>query len=167
MALDLTKLLTEPPTDPTGYKYVVAGSQAGWLPVSTEDRAQRTADMAVFTAGAKARLKAYAAEKRWKIESGGCPWNGFVIATDRESQAKLIAEFVAVTASIRPDPSPWKMADGSFVDLTNAQMTTAAVAARAHIATAFAIEKTLCVGIDNSTITSAAQIDAAAWPVNV
>lgn len=114
----------------------------------------------------KDELKAYAAARRWAAETGGCEWNGHTVATDRESQAKLIAEFVALGGGLRTDGSPWKMADGSFVGLTNAQAAAMIGAAHAHIAGAFAIEAAVCAGIEGGTITTTAAIDAAGWPGN-
>ena len=110
--------------------------------------------------GAKARLTAYAAARRYAVETGGCAWSGHTVQTDRESQSKLIAEFVAIGASLRTDPSPWKMADG-FASLTNAQMLAVIAAARAHIAAAFAAEAAAVASITAGTITTTAEIDAA------
>lgn len=111
-------------------------------------------------------LRAYAAEKRWAVETGGCPWNGHIIATDRDSQTKLLAEFVAIGGGVRAEPGGWKMAGGDFVLLTNADMTAAIMASRAHIAAAFAAEAAVLAAIGAGSITTLAEIDAAAWPSN-
>lgn len=111
------------------------------------------------------QLKAYAAQKRYAVETGGCAWTTHVVNTDRDSQAKMIAEFVAMGAGLRTDPSPWKLADG-FIDLSNADLGAVIMAARAHIAAAFATESAVCTAIDGGSITTTAEIDAAAWPAN-
>jgi hypothetical protein len=115
----------------------------------------------------KAFLRSYAADKRWTVESGGCiDQNGNAIATDRDSQTKLIAEMVAIGANMRTDPSPWKLRGNGFVLLTNAQMIQAIMAARTHIANSFAGEAECLAAIEAGTITTPAQVDAANWPSN-
>lgn len=112
-----------------------------------------------------ADLLAALADQRWQVETGGCPWNGHVIQTDRDSQAKLIAEFVAIGADLRADPSPWKFA-GGFAIVSNADMLSAIATARAHVQAAFAKEAELAAGIAAGTVTTLEAIAAAAWPPN-
>lgn len=114
----------------------------------------------------KDELRAYVSNKRWEVETGGCPWGGHVVATDRDSQSKLIASVVAMQMGMRPDPSGWKMASGAFVTLTNEQMMGVIVATHAHIAAAFDVEEEVLSSITNNGITTYAQIDAASWPAN-
>lgn len=114
----------------------------------------------------KDELRAYAAEKRWQVEIGGTPWNGHVVQTDREAQTKLIAEFVAMGAGLRADPSPWKMRGGNFLMLTNEQMGSVILAVRTHVATAFGVEANVLEAIEDGLTTTVAQIDAASWPSN-
>lgn len=115
----------------------------------------------------KASLRAYAAEKRWNVETGGCiDPNGNAIATDRDSQTKLIAEMLAITTNMRTDPSPWKLRGNGFVMLTNTQMLQAITAARTHIANAFGGEAIALAGIEAGTITDKAGVNAVAWPSN-
>lgn len=108
-------------------------------------------------------LAAYAAEARYRKEIAGVAWGEYVIQTDRESQAKMLAEFVAMGAGLRTDPSPWKFADNKFAELTNADMAAVCLAGRAHVAAAFAIEQTVQAAISATppTITTFAEIDAA------
>jgi hypothetical protein len=113
----------------------------------------------------KQELAAYAANKRWQVEVGGCldPQNRS-IATDRESQTKLLAELVDIMNGIRTDPSVWKCGDGSYAVLTNAEMQAVIMAARSHISNAFAIEGQALAAIAAETITTPAEIDALNWP---
>jgi len=113
-------------------------------------------DPAAYTAE---ELIAYAADKRWQVETGGCAWGGHTVQTDRDSQTKLIAEMVAIGAGLRADPSPWKMADG-FVALTNAEMLDVITTVRTHIASAFATEAAVLAEIAGGTVTTPAQVDA-------
>lgn len=110
-------------------------------------------------AGIKPGLKSYAAERRYAFEVGGCTWNGWPVATDRESQNKLLAEFVAIGGGLRTDGAKWKFADGVFRSLTNTQAAAMITAARTHIATAFETEDQVIAAIDAGTVTSTAQID--------
>jgi hypothetical protein len=106
-------------------------------------------------------LPAYAASRRYLREVGGITWEGHPISTDRESQNKLLAEYVAVFTNQRIDPSYWKMADGSFVPLTNTQMSALALAVKEHVRDAFFREGMTLGGISGGTITTTQQIDEA------
>lgn len=115
----------------------------------------------------KADLKTYAASKRYAVETGGCAdGQGHTIDTSRESQSKLLAEFVALGAGLRTSGAPWKMKNGAFVSLTNAQMGAVCLAARSHIASAFDVENAIRNQIELGTTTTMAEIDAASWPSN-
>ena len=107
-------------------------------------------------------LAAYNAAARWRKEIAGVAWGGHVIDTNRENgQAKLLAEFVAITAGMRADPSPWKFLGDDWVDLSNADMGAVCLAARDHIAAQFSIERSVKAAIDAGTVTTFAEIDAA------
>lgn len=109
----------------------------------------------------KAELGGYAANLRYEREVGGVAWGDYVIQSDRESQSKLLAEFVAISAGLRADPSPWKFANNQFASISNADMATICLAVRAHVAAMFALEETVQTQIDSGTITTLAEIDAA------
>ena len=114
-----------------------------------------------------AELRAYAADKRYRVEIGGClDPAGRAIATDRDSQTKLLAEMVALGAGMRIDPSGWKLLGNGFVMLANAEMLAAIGSARMHITTAFATEAAVLGQIESGSVTTFAQIDAAEWPAN-
>lgn len=114
----------------------------------------------------KDELRVYATEKRVQVEAGGCPWNGNVVLTDPESQIKLLAEFVAIGASLRTDPTLWKMSGNNFISMTNEQMGLMVLAVRNHVVAAFNIEADLMETIESGLTTTYAQIDAANWPSN-
>ncbi|MGE0768959.1 MAG: DUF4376 domain-containing protein [Hyphomicrobiaceae bacterium] len=105
-------------------------------------------------------LRVHAGRVRYAVEVGGCAWGEHIVQTDRDSQAKLIAEFVAIGAGLRADPSPWKMA-GGFVSLATADMLEVITTARAHIAAAFATEAAVLAAIEAGTVVAYDQIDEA------
>lgn len=109
----------------------------------------------------KAELAAHAANKRWEVEVGGTDWNGWPVSTDRESQNKVMGEFLGIIAGIRQDGGGWKFADGVFRSLTNQQAQAMGLAVRAHIANAFTTEAAVLAQIEAETITTFAQIEAA------
>ena len=49
-----------------------------------------------------AKLREVATAKRYDVEVSGTTWNSHGVATDRESQTKLIAEMVAIGGGLRP-----------------------------------------------------------------
>lgn len=129
--------------------------------LTAEDVAALEAERAMTPA----KLRAYTAAKRYAVEVGGTKWNGYSVQTDRDSQSKLISEFVAMQAGLRSDPSIWKFGNG-FASVSNADMAQVIIQARTHVLTAFGIEGQLQAGIAAGTITTTEQIDAAAWPSN-
>ena len=112
----------------------------------------------------KEELRAYAANKRWEVETGGAVYGPHVVLTDRDSQSKLIATMVAIQAGLRTDPSGWKMRSGDFVSLTNAQMLEVIGVVHAHVAGAFDVEENVIASIESEGTTTYAQIDQASWP---
>ncbi len=69
----------------------------------------------------KEDLHKYVALQRWEKEVGGCEWNGWQIHTDRESQSKITAAYIAASQGLRISPSDWKFKHG-FESITNEQM---------------------------------------------
>lgn len=158
---------------PTGPAAIVRTADGATIPVDTENRdyADYLAWVAAGNTAAEppaplVDLVAYTADKRWRVEIAGCASPHGPIATDRDSQAKLLAEIVAIGAGMRVDPSIWKLGDGSFAILSNAAMLAVIAAARQHVATAFCVEAAVLDGISAGTITTQAHVDAAAWPSN-
>jgi len=109
----------------------------------------------------KADLLAYAADLRWLVEQGGAIWNGWPIHTDDRSQGKYLSELQAIALNVRVDGDRWKFADGVFRPVSNADFPQLAIAAREHVRQAFGIEGVAMALIDDGTITTRAEIDAA------
>ncbi|MGU3387297.1 DUF4376 domain-containing protein [Methylobacterium sp. D53M] len=121
---------------------------------------------AKVTTLATAGLVAYAAAKRFAVETGGIVANGAKVATDRDSQAMIGNAFAYVTAS--GAASVQFKASSGWVTLSADQVKALALAVGAHVQAAFETEKDLDAAItaDPPTVTSTEQIDAAAWPAN-
>jgi len=109
-------------------------------------------------------LPEYAALRRWQVEVGGTVWNDWPVHTDRASQAKVVAEMLAIERGERLDGDGWKFADGRFRPLTNAEFSDLALAVRTHVREAFAREAQVLAGIETGAITSQEEIDAALMP---
>lgn len=109
----------------------------------------------------KQELSVYAAQKRYEIETGGTIWNGWPVHTDRESQAKIIAERLAVESGERDDPDGWKFADGIFRLVSNTDFVALSNAVRDHVRAAFVVEAYVLSQIEAGIISSEAEIDAA------
>lgn len=115
------------------------------------------------TTAAKARLVDYAADKRWRVETGGLTVGGTRVDTSRESQS-MIANAHAYVAASGATSISYK-ADSGWVTMDAATVTAVALAIGAHVQAAFAAEEAADAAIAAGTITSTAEIDAAAWPV--
>lgn len=105
-----------------------------------------------------AAIIAYAADARWRRETGGIVVAGAAIATDRQSQAMISGAHAFVQANpaaiIR-----WKSPAG-FVTLDAATVTAIALAVGAHVQACFAAEADVLAAIAAGTVTTTAEIDA-------
>jgi len=111
---------------------------------------------------AKDQLLEYVENRRWLAEIGGITWNTWKVATDREaSQGKISSSYTLARDGYWPEGSGWKFADGVFRILTGPEMIAMALAVAAHIQSCFSLESTLAGNVNNNTVTTKAQIDAA------
>ncbi|WP_417842966.1 DUF4376 domain-containing protein [Thalassospira sp.] len=106
-------------------------------------------------------LLSYAASRRYRAETGGCVWNGWVQATDDRGQAKCMAELQAINEGLRADGDGWKFAHG-FEALTNTEMRDLVVAVRAHVAACYEGEGIIRAEIEAGTLTTLDDVEN--WP---
>lgn len=109
-------------------------------------------------------LYAYAASKRYAVETGGIVLNGMHIMTDRASQSMITGAYNYVQAN--PEVTVRFKTVGGFVELRAAQMTAIANAVGAHVQAAFTAEGEVDAQIIAGSISTKAEIDAFAWPPN-
>lgn len=110
----------------------------------------------------KAALRAYAAAKRYALETGGITLNGMSIATDRETQAILSSTVQAFQLGLVSGPIDWKAASG-WAALDQATVTAVATAVFAHVQRVFSRERAVASAIDAGDITTTVEIDAYNW----
>ena len=103
-------------------------------------------------------LYAYAASKRFAVETGGTVLNGMQIMTDRASQSLITGAYNYVQAN--PDVLVKFKTAAGFVEVTATQMTAIANAVGAHVQAAFAAEGEINQQIIAGTLTTPAEIDA-------
>lgn len=104
-------------------------------------------------------LKAHAAYARFMKEVAGITVDGASIATDRESQARVIG--AALQAAADPKfKTQWKTKDGKFVTLDAPKVIAMATAVAKHVADCFAAEASMNGSIFSGALTSKEQIDA-------
>jgi hypothetical protein len=106
-------------------------------------------------------LQAYAAAKRYAVETGGIVLNGMSVMTDRQSQALITGAYAYVQAN--PTVTVSVKTPSGFVNLAAAEVTAVANAVGAHVQASFAAEDAVVQGIAAGTIKTAADIDAFAW----
>jgi hypothetical protein len=104
-------------------------------------------------------LGIYAANKRYAVETAGITIGGSTIATDRESQAMITGAYNYLQAN--PAESVQFKTKNGFVDLDATAMTVIATAVGAHVQACFAREAAVAAAIDDETVTTTAEIDAA------
>lgn len=104
-------------------------------------------------------LKAYAAQKRYAIETGGLTVNGVKMPTDRDTQSMLMGGFLLAQV----DPATvfkWKLADGKFATLSAQQVQAIAAAIGKFVEEAFKHEADAIEAIDAGTATTPNDVDA-------
>ncbi len=111
-----------------------------------------------------ADLTAYAAAKRYVVETGGYTYEGHRIATDRDSQSKIASVAIAATVVGSSFSTEWKCSDGTFFTLDQAAAIAMATAVMTFVSECFATEAATAAAIAAGTITEKAEIDAVAWP---
>ena len=100
----------------------------------------------------KANKRAEIALARYIAESVGCEWNGYVVATDRESRSILdTKKAVADEMGALFTSSTWKMQSGEFVKITLSDMKSMGITIGAYIQGLFDKEAGLNASIDSAT----------------
>lgn len=107
-----------------------------------------------------ASLPAYAADVRWRTQTGGITVNGLPFATDSLSLGALNSAYI-YTQSNTGATFSWKLEDGSFVTLTKADVDALQAAVSEFGQNCYACEDTTLDGIEGGTITTTEEIDAA------
>ncbi|WP_181297038.1 DUF4376 domain-containing protein [Pseudomonas sp. Q2-TVG4-2] len=92
--------------------------------------------------------RAAVASRRWHQEVAGIAWQGYGIATDRESQDKIVQETRAIDRALRVDGKGWKCIDLAtgivvFRPTTNAEMVAIGDAVYAYVSACFEREEAL------------------------
>lgn len=109
----------------------------------------------------KAQLKAYAADRRWRKETGGVMLpNGVVVKTDDAAQRKVAELRRRADAGEIALPFGFKTETGWIdVDLPAIEAIDQAIAA--HVAACYVLERQVDSEIEAGAVTTTAQIDAA------
>ncbi|MFG1283396.1 DUF4376 domain-containing protein [Xanthobacter autotrophicus] len=113
-----------------------------------------------------ADLLAYAADKRWLVETGGIVVSGESIRTDEKSQAKITGALQLLAADQTITGIDWEAQPGVWVTLDAITMKNIGVAVGRHVQACFSTLKSVQEEITSGAITTYAEIDNAAWPAN-
>lgn len=109
--------------------------------------------------GMFADLKGYAANCRWRKETGGIVVSGLSVATDDRS--KLLIAGARIKADANPEfTTKWKTSAG-FVLIDAATIIAISDAVLAHVDACFGAEGEVLASIEAGTITAREEIDAA------
>jgi len=99
----------------------------------------------------KENKRAEIAQIRYDEESVGCAWNGYVVATDRESRSILnTAKAIADEMGVLYTSSTWKMQSGEFVKLSMSDMKSMGMTMAAYIQSLFNKEAELNTKINEA-----------------
>ena len=113
----------------------------------------------------KQNLLDYAADKKWRVETGGILFNGFPIATDDRSKIMLLG----AREKAKDNPSfqdEWHIGANRTVTLDAATIIALSNRVLDHVSQCFAFERKLSAKINEGVITTFEQIEHADWPSN-
>lgn len=110
--------------------------------------------------GLFANLTYYAADARWRRQTGGVVVAGVNYKTDRTtlSERNNAYDYSLVDGAV---VFQWKLPDGSFVPLNKAALTKVMTSENKFVQTCFTCEQSTVASIKNGSITTRAQVDAA------
>ncbi len=108
---------------------------------------------------ARGRLLAYAADRRWQIETGGIDIGGARIATDRNAQGMIAAAYQMAMAE--PEETVLFKAASGWIEIDAAQMIAIGLAVGRHVRACFRKERAIGMEIEAGRIVDAAGVDAA------
>ena len=129
--------------------------------LSPAEEAARDAEEATWAASKASRAKDRLALRRYDAEVGGVTVGGAPIATDRESQAKLIAARILAKEDAGYTLN-WKTLAG-FQSLNSTQIIAVADAVASHVQACFNNEATLSAAIDAAQDPDSVNVDTG-WP---
>lgn len=117
----------------------------------------------------KIQLRKYVNTKRDQAKARGFLWEKAPgqwcrVETHARAREDLAGERAAALDGVRNDGEIWRMGDNTDVALTNAELLAMAMAARNHCKECYGVSWQLKAEIEAGTITTAEEIDAAAWP---
>jgi len=152
------------------YSLVTAGGAVSYgcgyvLPAGSTQMGAEEWDQAVSVARQPPPidLTAYAADKRWRVETGGITVGGVPVATDGRSKTMIMGARIKADADSGYQVG-WKGADGSFVQLTAPQIIVISDAVLAHVDACFTAEAEVSSAIVDGAVTTAQQIHDWSWP---
>jgi hypothetical protein len=105
-------------------------------------------------------LQTYSADARYRLASGGVLIAGKPYLSDPTARNTLGSahDFAVANPGHITD---WKLADGTFIQLTEAQLASALQKMATFVQSCFTCESTTLAAITGGTITTLAQVDAA------
>ena len=105
-------------------------------------------------------LHAYAASRRYAVETGGLTVAGVRVRTDRESQGLVTGAYVRAQGKAADAVISFK-ANGAWVKMPAAQVVVLGDAIGDHVQACFDAEEALDAAISAGTVTTMGQVDAA------
>jgi len=143
-------------------------SQDEWISTSLVAMTPVEVDAHINPKPTADEVKGIIARRRYTAEISGLQWNGFRIATDRDSQAKIDQADRAAMKGLRVDGDVWKCLDSSgaivFRPTTNAEMSEIAAKVFTYVQACFAREGMLVSVLADGTFTDAMLEEG--WPAN-
>lgn len=158
------RIATVPATDAAFVAWSADGTMPTAFPRDTAGQESLAELQAVLARdGMSASLEAYAAARRYAVETAGITVAGMAIRTDRDSQAMISGAFNLAQA--KPEAKVLFKGANGFVPLDAAAIQIVATAVGEHVQACFAKEAEVAAAIGAGTVASKAAVDAAFAPL--
>lgn len=132
----------------------MASALAGWAGTPVEP----SPDVPLSPEQIKAKLRAYAIDKRWRVETGGTTVNSIPVPTDDRAKLLLLG---AANSMADGSSAPLVINGVNYGTLTKAQFQAINTAIVAHVQNTFTTLASVLASIDAESITTTEAIDGA------
>lgn len=131
------------------------------IPLSSDEQADYDARVTAYNATLSDRILADVAAHRYSVQNGGYTYNPLsaTFKTDAESRLALLGIWTVANANSEFSVSNWKLANGTFIPLSNSQIIAVGNAILAFIQKCFNSEENIKANI-SSYSNSASAISA-------
>lgn len=113
----------------------------------------------------KEQLAAHANFKQWVLATGGFTVGSLTFATDATSQSLITGKALRLQQAGAPESVNWQFSSG-YSEIASADFISSSIKIADFVQATFDALQTVLSGVEDGTITTIEEVDAATWPSN-